>query len=54
MDQLCRKYLLTEQADEGYIVIFDVKTTVGEVGTPQRHKVEIKEVTVFNIGIGRE
>jgi len=53
MDQLCRKYLLTEQADEGYIVIYDVKTTVGEVGTPQRHKVEGKEVTVFNIGIGR-
>jgi hypothetical protein len=54
MDQLCRKYLLTEQVAEGYIVIFDLKTTVGEVGTPQRHKVEGKEVTVFNIGIGRE
>jgi len=27
--QLCEKYLLTEQADEGYVVVFDIKTRVG-------------------------
>lgn len=53
MEQLCRKYLLTEQVDEGYIVIFDLKTTVGEMGTPHKRRVEGKEVLIFNIGIGR-
>ena len=31
IDQLCGKYLLTERANEGYVVIFDPKTTVGEL-----------------------
>ncbi len=53
MEQLCRKYLLTEQADEGYIVIFDLKTMVGELCAPQKHIVEGKEILSFNIGIGR-
>ena len=35
IDQLCGKYLLTERANEGYVVIFDLKTMVGEVNTPQ-------------------
>ena len=53
IDQLCGKYLLTERADEGYAVIFDLKTMVGELCTPQKHIVEGKEILSFNIGIGR-
>ena len=53
IDQLCGKYLLTERANEGYVVIFDLKTKVGELCTPQKHQVEGKEILSFNIGIGR-
>ncbi len=53
IDQLCGKYLLTEQVDEGYVVTFDLKTKVGELCSPQRHAVGGKEVLSFNIGIGR-
>ena len=53
IDQLCGKYLLTEQVDEGYVVIFDLKTKVGELCSPQRHAVDGKEILSFNIGIGR-
>ncbi|NVM23920.1 MAG: AAA-like domain-containing protein [Desulfobacterales bacterium] len=53
IDQLCGKYLLTEQADEGYVVIFDPKTRVGELCTPQKHIVAGKQILSFNIGIGR-
>ena len=53
IDQLCGKYLLTEQVDEGYVVIFDLKTKVGELCTPRKHIVEGKEILSFNIGIGR-
>ena len=51
IDQLCGKYLLTERANEGYVVIFDLKTIVGEVSTPQKRLVEGKEILSFNIGI---
>ncbi|MBE9569984.1 MAG: AAA-like domain-containing protein [Proteobacteria bacterium] len=54
VDQVCGKYLLTEQVDEGYIVIFDTKIRVGEVGIPQKKEAEGKKVLVFNIGIGRD
>ena len=53
IDQLCGKYLLTEQVDEGYVVIFDLKTKVGEFCSPQRHTVDGKEILSFNIGIGK-
>jgi len=53
IDQLCSKYLLTERADEGYVVIFDPKTTVGELCTPQERLVQGKKILIFNIGIGR-
>ena len=53
IDQLCGKYLLTEQVDEGYVVIFDLKTKVGELCSPRRHTVDKKEILSFNIGIGR-
>jgi len=53
VEQICGKYLLTEKAEEGYVVVFDVKTRVGEVSTPQKRLVEGKEILSFNIGIGR-
>jgi hypothetical protein len=51
--QVSRKYLATEAADEGYLVIFDTKTPVGEECEPQHHQAEEKKVTSFIIGIGR-
>jgi len=53
IDQLCGKYLLTERANEGYVVVLDLKTMVGEVSTPQKRLVEGKKILSFNIGIGR-
>jgi hypothetical protein len=53
IDQLCNKYLLTERVDEGYVVIFDLKTMTGEVSMPQRRMVAGKEILCFNIGIDR-
>jgi hypothetical protein len=35
------------------IVMFDPKTKVGELCTPQKHILEGKEILSFNIGIGR-
>ena len=52
IDQLCGKYLLTERANEGYVVVFDLKTMVGEVSTPQKRLVKGKEILSFTIGIG--
>jgi hypothetical protein len=53
IDQLCSKYLLTERANDGYVVIFDLKTMTGEVSMPQRRMVAGKEILCFNIGIDR-
>ena len=53
IDQLCSKYLLTERANEGYLVVFDLKTMVGELCTPEKRIVRGKEILSFNIGIGR-
>ena len=53
VEQLSEKYLLTEKAEEGYVVVFDVKTKVGEVRTPQKRMGEEKEVLIFGVGIGR-
>jgi len=53
IDQLCSKYLLTERVNEGYVMIFDPKTTVGELCTPQERLVQGKKILIFNIGIGR-
>jgi len=53
IDQLCNKYLLTERVNEGYVVIFDLKTMTGEVSVPQRRMVAGKEILCFNIGIDR-
>jgi len=53
LEQLTEKYLLPEKVDHGYIVLFDPKTKVGELCTPQKHVAEGKEILVFNIAIGR-
>ena len=53
VEQICGKYLLTEKADEGYVVVLDVKTKVGEGRTPRKRLVEGKEILIFEIGIGR-
>ena len=54
IDRLYGKYLLTERAGEGYVVVFDLKTMVGELCTPQKHRIEGKKILSFNIGIGRQ
>ncbi|UCH92385.1 MAG: AAA-like domain-containing protein [Candidatus Aminicenantes bacterium] len=51
--QVSKTYLATEAADEGYLVIFDTKTPVGEECEPRYHQAEEKKVTSFIIGIGR-
>ncbi|MBC2695771.1 MAG: hypothetical protein HF982_10955 [Desulfobacteraceae bacterium] len=53
LEQLAEKYLLPERVSQGYIVMFDPKTRVGELCTPQKHILEEKEILSFNIGIGR-
>ena len=53
LEQIAEKYLLPERVSHGYIVIFDPKTRVGELCTPQKHILEGKEILSFNIGIGR-
>ena len=53
LEQLTEKYLLPERVSCGYIVIFDPKTKVGELCTPQKHEIEGKDILSFNIGIGR-
>ena len=54
VERICGKYLLTEMVEEGYVVVFDVKTHVGEVREPQNRMLEGKEVLIFEIGIGRD
>ena len=53
LEQLTEKYLLPEMVTHGYIVIFDPKTKVGELCTPQKHRVGDMDVLSFNIGIGK-
>ena len=53
IDQLCEKYLLTEQSDEGCLVVFDINTKTGEMCTPRQREVAAKQVLIFNIAIGR-
>jgi len=53
LEQLSEKYLLPEKVDHGYIVLFDPKTKVGEICTPQKRMAEGKEILILNIAIGR-
>jgi len=51
--QVTQKYLATEAASEGYLVIFDTRTPVGAVCEPQIHNAEDKQVTCITIAIGK-
>ncbi len=53
LDQLTGKYLATESESEGYLVIFDTRTTVGTTYKQKDHKVKGRTVTSFTISIGR-
>ncbi len=53
LTQVSTKYLASEAAHEGYLVIFDTRTPVGEECEPRYHQVEEKKVTVFIIGIAK-
>jgi hypothetical protein len=50
--QLSSKYLATEGAHEGYLVVFDTRTPVGTLCEPGIHPAGDKQVTVFTIAIG--
>ncbi len=51
--QVSEKYMASESVDEGFLVIFDIKTHVGGECEPRAHLVGDKKVTSFTIGIGR-
>ncbi len=53
VDQVCDKYLLTERANEGYVILFDVKKKVGEIEGPHTREKDGHRVLVFDMGIGR-
>ncbi len=52
--QVAGKYLASEFYHEGYIVVFDIKTRVGETCEPKYYPSGDKKVTGFIIGIGRD
>jgi hypothetical protein len=51
--QLSEKYLASEGAAVGYLVIFDTRTPVAASCKPQYHGTGDRKVTSFTIGIGR-
>ncbi|MCP4155830.1 MAG: hypothetical protein GY757_49350 [bacterium] len=51
--QVSEKYMASEAVEEGYLVVFDQKTPVGEECEPEVHQVGNKNVTCFTIGIKR-
>lgn len=51
--QVSQKYLASEAVDEGYLVIFDLKTPIGEECEPVYYQAGNKIVTSFTIGIKR-
>jgi len=51
--QLSGKYLATEAASNGYLVVFDTRTSVGAVCEPRIHEVGDKQVTCITIAIGK-
>ena len=52
--QISGKYLATEFCHEGYLIIFDIKTPVGETSDLQYFPVKDKKVTALIIAIGRD
>ena len=53
VSQLSEKYMASESVEEGFLVIFDIETRVGEECEPQSHPVGDKKVTSLTIGIAR-
>jgi len=53
LKQVSGKYLASEAAHEGYLVIFDPRTPVGGECEPRNHEIGGKKVTAFIISIGR-
>ncbi|UCH97726.1 MAG: ATP-binding protein [Candidatus Aminicenantes bacterium] len=53
IDQLSGKYLASEFLEEGYLVVFDIKTQIGEECEPRYHQAGKKKITSFIIAIGR-
>ncbi len=53
IDQISEKYMLTENTNEGYIVIFDLNTKAEESCEVKKHRRKKKEIVSFTIGIGR-
>jgi hypothetical protein len=51
--QVSEKYLASEAAHEGYLVIFDPRTPVGVECEPRNHEIGGKKVTSFIISIGK-
>ena len=53
LDQVSGKYLATEKADEGYIVVFNPARKVGEIQNPLDLEADGMMLVVFEIGIGK-
>ncbi|NIM12624.1 MAG: hypothetical protein GTO45_10965 [Candidatus Aminicenantes bacterium] len=53
LTQVTEKYLASEAAHEGYLVIFDSRTPVGGECEPRNHEIGGKKVTAFIISIGK-
>lgn len=51
--QVSKKYLASESAHEGYLIVFDTKTPVGEDCEPRYHEAGDKRITSFTIPIGK-
>lgn len=53
VNHVAGKYLASEKTAEGYLIIFDTRTTVGISCSPVYHEAGEKRITSFNIAIGR-
>nr|NIR05783.1 hypothetical protein [Candidatus Aminicenantes bacterium] len=53
LTQVSTKYLVSEAAHEGYLVIFDTRAPVGEECEPRYHETGGKKMTAFIISIGK-
>jgi len=53
VDQVASRYLATERVNEGYVMVFDPKTIVGELVDPEVREVGGRQVVFFVIGIGK-
>jgi hypothetical protein len=51
--QVSKKYLASELADEGYLIVFDTKTPVGEECESQYYQSGSKKITSFTVAIGQ-